>query len=191
MATKKISALPAVATPASTDEFEVNQGGTSKKETRAQIHALESGEILSLPDGAVGTPSLTLGAANSGLFAGGVADIGMTIGGSRLAQFVTGWVIAGGSGTANVPGLLNESASATNPTVLPSTSDTDTGIGWVSADTGALIAGGINIMQFGETGGSTPLMGFFGTAAVAKPSGVAVDAAGIHAALVTLGLIAA
>lgn len=34
-------------------------------------------------------------------------------------------------------------------------------------------------------------MGFFGTAAVAKPTGVAVDAAGIHAALVTLGLIAA
>lgn len=34
-------------------------------------------------------------------------------------------------------------------------------------------------------------MGFFGTAAVAKPTGVAVSAAGIHAALVTLGLIAA
>lgn len=34
-------------------------------------------------------------------------------------------------------------------------------------------------------------LGFFGTAAVAKPTGVAVSAAGIHAALVTLGLIAA
>lgn len=33
--------------------------------------------------------------------------------------------------------------------------------------------------------------GFFGTAAVSKPTGVAVSAAGIHAALVTLGLIAA
>jgi len=33
-------------------------------------------------------------------------------------------------------------------------------------------------------------IGFFGTLAVAKPTGVAVTAAGIHAALVTLGLIA-
>lgn len=38
---------------------------------------------------------------------------------------------------------------------------------------------------------NTGKMGFFGTAAVAKPTGVTVDAAGIHAALVTLGLIAA
>ena len=34
-------------------------------------------------------------------------------------------------------------------------------------------------------------VGFYGTAAVAKPTGVAVTAAGVHAALVTLGLIAA
>ena len=34
-------------------------------------------------------------------------------------------------------------------------------------------------------------LGFYGTAAIAKQTGVAVDAAGIHAALVALGLIAA
>lgn len=33
-------------------------------------------------------------------------------------------------------------------------------------------------------------MGFFGASAIAKPTGVTVDAAGIHAALVSLGLIA-
>lgn len=43
----KISALAAVATPASTDEFVVNQGGTSKKQTRAQIHELQAGESFS------------------------------------------------------------------------------------------------------------------------------------------------
>lgn len=37
MADTKISALTAVVTPATTDEFPVNQGGTSKKETIAQI----------------------------------------------------------------------------------------------------------------------------------------------------------
>lgn len=37
MADTKVSALPAVVTPASTDEFSVNQGGTSKKLTLAQV----------------------------------------------------------------------------------------------------------------------------------------------------------
>lgn len=37
MADTKVSALTAVATPAGTDEFPVNQSGTSKKETLAQI----------------------------------------------------------------------------------------------------------------------------------------------------------
>ena len=36
----KISALPAVTTPALTDEFAVNQGGVSKKATLAQVHTL-------------------------------------------------------------------------------------------------------------------------------------------------------
>lgn len=39
MADTKISALAAVGTPAGTDEFAVNQGGTSKKITLAQINA--------------------------------------------------------------------------------------------------------------------------------------------------------
>lgn len=42
-----------------------------------------------------------------------------------------------------------------------------------------------------ENVSGTRRLGFFGTTPVAKPTGVAVDAAGIHAALVTLGLIAA
>ena len=44
----KISALPAVATPASTDTFACVQGGVTKKQTRAQLHTLESGETLTL-----------------------------------------------------------------------------------------------------------------------------------------------
>ncbi len=44
----KISALPAVTTPASTDELPCVQGGITKKQTRAQLHTLESGETLTL-----------------------------------------------------------------------------------------------------------------------------------------------
>ncbi len=43
-------------------------------------------------------------------------------------------------------------------------------------------------VQLGATGED---LGFYGTAPIAKPTGVAVSAAGVHAALVTLGLIAA
>ena len=48
MANTKISGLTAVTTPVSTDEFAVNQGGTTKKMTRAQVHKTESNETLSL-----------------------------------------------------------------------------------------------------------------------------------------------
>lgn len=70
MADVKISALPAVSTPASTDQFAVNQGGTTKRQTRAQIHTLESGETLNATAGtflaAAGTfTSFTLGELSS------------------------------------------------------------------------------------------------------------------------------
>lgn len=53
---------------------------------------------------------------------------------------------------------------------------------------------GANLM-FGQTTGSkiglaTDKIGFFGASPIAKPTGVAVSAAGVHAALVSLGLIA-
>lgn len=41
----KISALTAVVTPADSDEFETNQAGTTKKETRAQIVAGVAGDL--------------------------------------------------------------------------------------------------------------------------------------------------
>lgn len=68
--------------------------------------------------------------------------------------------------------------------------DPDTYWDIATADTVKHYAGGVKVLEINETG-SAPYMGFFGTAAVAKPTGVAVSAAGIHAALVTLGLIAA
>jgi hypothetical protein len=42
-----------------------------------------------------------------------------------------------------------------------------------------------------QASGTAPMLGFYGANAVAKPTGVAVSAEGIHAALVSLGLIAA
>lgn len=57
------------------------------------------------------------------------------------------------------------------------------------------LADGVNIGIAAGTGskigGASSKIGFFNATPVAQPTGVAVDAAGIHAALVTLGLIAA
>ena len=43
---KKFSQLPPVVVPAPTDQFGVNQGGVSKRQTRQQLHALVSGEHI-------------------------------------------------------------------------------------------------------------------------------------------------
>ena len=50
------------------------------------------------------------------------------------------------------PALLNEAASSTNPTHVPNKADPDTGMGWVSADIGALVAGGSEAARFNATG---------------------------------------
>ena len=59
MADTKISALTAVTTPAGTDEFAVNQGGTSKKETLSQI----SGYVSPPANGS--TAAQTLGTSDT------------------------------------------------------------------------------------------------------------------------------
>ena len=46
------------------------------------------------------------------------------------------------------PALLNEAATSTNPTVLANKVDTDTGLGWVSTNTGALIAAGTKVLDW-------------------------------------------
>lgn len=52
--------------------------------------------------------------------------------------------------------------------------------------------GGVGLRVNADGGvGIDSKVGFFGTVPVAKPTGVAVSAAGIHAALVSLGLISA
>ena len=61
--------LTALVTPAATDELYVVQGGADFRSTRAQVHALESGEHLVLPQvDEVGTPTLAFGDGDTGLY---------------------------------------------------------------------------------------------------------------------------
>ena len=71
--------------------------------------------------------------AMSGTLAMGTNNI--TGGGSVLATNAAGY------------GLLNEAATATNPTVLPNRADPNTGVGWVSADILALVANGAEVAR--------------------------------------------
>jgi hypothetical protein len=56
-----------------------------------------------------------------------------------------------GMSNAAGPSLLNETASSTNPTLVPNKADPDTGLGWVSANVGALIAGGTKNISWDNT----------------------------------------
>jgi hypothetical protein len=69
VADSKISALTAVTTPAGTDEFAVNQGGTSKKATLTQINAYCE------PIGAASTSSVTGYAADTYLAGSGITVV--------------------------------------------------------------------------------------------------------------------
>lgn len=189
MADAKISELPSVSTPATGDEFAVNQGGTSKKMTRAQLHALETGEHLVLPsqDDAV-TPSLAFGDGDTGIYESADDELEIACAGSAQSLINGTWVIR--SVATAGPGLIDETPSSSNPTVLPRRNDSDTGIGAGTSDELHLIAGGQSCVGVAETG-SAPQVGFYGTTPVSQQTGVAVSAAGIHAALVALGLITA
>ena len=46
--------------------------------------------------------------------------------------------------------LLDEAATASNPTVIPNKADPDTGIGWESADALSLVSGGVEAIRFAE-----------------------------------------
>jgi hypothetical protein len=76
MADTKISALAAVATPAGTDEFGVNQGGASKKMTLAQIEAF--GMTLTASGAAPATGAANQNAAPSRTLVLNTADNGVT-----------------------------------------------------------------------------------------------------------------
>lgn len=75
------------------------------------------------------------------------------------------------------------------PAAVPAFNADDAGGATVALDGGGLAVTNIGNAELGLTGAST--LGFYGHAATAQQTGVAVTAAGIHAALVALGLITA
>lgn len=114
MADSKTSALTAVVTPAGTDEFPVNQGGTSKKETLAQVKTFSeagtaggrtiyggtaSGEDLTLvgnsaaADGEVVISRLRIGAGGMGVIRDNAGEILIDSGQLQILAAASGLLI--------------------------------------------------------------------------------------------------
>lgn len=192
MADQDLTVLTAVVTPAGTDLLYTVQGGVDKKISVTQINSLVGGADPSLlGDGSNSAPSYSFTSnTGDGLYLQQAGVMSLVLGGSATER----WKITGtqfGGAISGSPRILNAVTSSTIPNIIIANSDTNTGLGWVSADKANLIAGNAPCLQWAETGSQVPQLGFFGTNAVSKPTGVAVTDAGIHAALVTLGLIAA
>jgi len=123
------------------------------------------------------------------LIAGGVEGLTIAESGGVITNTFRGDLVAAGGGGAG-PALLNTSASPSVPTIIPNQADPNTGLTRSGIDEVALIAGGLDVIRCGEVA-SARTLGFYTTAAIAQQTGVAVSSAGIHAALVALGLITA
>jgi hypothetical protein len=97
-------------------------------------------------------------ASGVGISAGPDGDIFLKIGNNN--QFEVDGTLALGFHAVNAggPSILNELASATNPTVVPNRTDLDTGIGWNAADILSLIAGGDEIARAVEVPGANQLI---------------------------------
>ena len=149
MADTKISDLPAVTTPAATDEFAVAQGGVSKKETRAQLHALESGEHLVLPQvNEPLTPTLAFGSgANTGFYERNDAQLVLANNGAGHTRFQASGV--DDLATSNGYKLLSENSTNNNP-VYAFQLDFDSGGGWAGQDAPNKIAGGVEAQRWTE-----------------------------------------
>ncbi len=135
------------------------------------------------------TPSLAFGDGDSGFYENSDDFISVAIAGVR--RFVFGGNNTGFGGVVTGSGrIMDEVASATNPTIVPFNTDLDTGLGHNAEDQLDLIAGGLSCMSVRETAAARQI-GFYTTAPVSLQTGVAVTAAGVHAAMVNLGLITA
>ena len=96
------------------------------------------------------TPALAFGDGDTGIYEESDDVLAITLGGVRRFKFESTRFITGLSGGG---GLLNETSSGTNPTLIPSRNDEDTGLGHAAADTLSLIAGGVEGQRITEVGG--------------------------------------
>ena len=130
---------------------------------------------------------------DTGIGYGGSDVLDLIAGASNRVRLTSGDSVFRGDWNANTssgPALLDEGASSSNPTIVPNRADDDTGIGRDAVDSLSLIAGGLGCLRVREIAAARAI-GFYTTTPIIQQTGVAVSAAGIHAACVALGLFTA
>ena len=95
---------------------------------------------LYVGDGSVASPSISfINDIDTGLYRPSADGINMSLGGSDIFRFRTTYFDLFSNAGAR---LVRESASSTNPVLIPYGDDDDTGIGWNAADELSFVAGG-------------------------------------------------
>jgi len=113
-----------------------------------------AGSRLTLPqENDAVTPTVSFGDGDTGFYESADDILVFTSTGIARFQFNGAFLR---SVNSSGPGFVNEAASAINPTILPDTSDIDTGIGHSGADQLSLIAGGVEQMRIISTGAQMP-----------------------------------
>lgn len=149
MANVKISDLTAAAAATGTQQFEVNESGTSKRVTGAQLLSYIEGEIssspaltgqVSLDDGTASAPSLTnTGDTNTGIYFPAADEVAISTGGSERVK-------------VNSSGQVEVIAGSASTPAITTTGDLNTGVYFPAADTIAFVEGGAEAMRIDSSG---------------------------------------
>jgi len=125
-------------------------GGSATIDAYGNLQVQIGNHIL-VPEGTALVPSILIGIGDDdGLFSPVEDEISVSLQGVERWTFTpTSFQTQG----TNEPALLAETASATNPTLVPSNNDQNTGIGWTQADALSMVAGGFQVAQFREAAG--------------------------------------
>ena len=113
-------------------------------------NATFTGRILSTraPGANHGDPTVAFGDGNTGFYERSDNDLRVSIGGSGVWEFSANCLGSVSEGKAH---FNNETATATNPSIIPWRNDADTGIGRSSANVLSLIAGGTEALSLTTT----------------------------------------
>ena len=145
-ADSKISDLTAVTTPTAASEFAVNEGGTSKKMTLTQVYEVPASTQILIDSGTDALPGIGFnGDSDTGIYQTSAGVVNITNDGTVRVIF-SGTRIASVSG----PALMHEAPSATNPSVIATTADLDTGIGRAAVDALSAISGSVEAQRWTE-----------------------------------------
>ena len=101
--------------------------------------------------GTAASPAIALGDGDTGWYESADDVMWATVAGSNRFSFSTSSI---NSATSGGPRINYAASSSTTPSLIPSNTDTNTGIGSNGADQGSLIAGGNEKYRFTKDGGS-------------------------------------